>query len=153
VSAESRLRAQLAPAGEGLTLRVVVQPFCDFGPVMVPGLGRNRLVCVHEGHSLWCERQLSEERRWLAEVLAQLPMLDAELSPDQVVLLDQAEEALSVLDLLPQAPGVLAIDWPKGRTVSLQRVDGSQLSIKVGSGRDWLALEGELQLDEGRVLS
>jgi superfamily II DNA or RNA helicase len=153
VSPHSRLRAQLAPAGEGLTLRFVVQPFGDFGPVMVPGLGRNRLVCVHEGHSLWCERQLSEERRWLAEVLAQLPMLDAELSPDQVVLLDQAEEALGVLDLLPQVPGVAAIDWPKGRTVSLQRVDGSQLSIKVGSGRDWLALEGELQLDEGRVLS
>ncbi|TDM06116.1 MAG: DNA helicase [Ideonella sp. MAG2] len=151
--AESRLRAQLAPAGEGLTLRLVVQPFGDFGPLVVPGLGRSRMVCVHDGDNLWCERKLAEERRWLASVLEALPMLDPEHSPDQAVLLEEPEETLSALDRLPSLPGVVAIDWPKGRAVNIQQVHSQQMSITVGSGRDWLALEGEVQLDEDRVIS
>ncbi|WP_396267768.1 SNF2-related protein [Ideonella sp.] len=151
--AESRLRAQLAPAGEGLTLRLVVQPFGDFGPLVVPGMGRSRMVCVHDGDNLWCERNLGEERRWLASVLEGLPMLDPEHSADQPVLLDEPDEALSALDRLPGLPGVVAIDWPKGRAVNIQQVHSQQMSITVGSGRDWLALEGEVQLDEDRVIS
>lgn len=152
VPAESRLRAQLAPAGEGLSLRLVVQPFGDYGPLVVPGMGRARMVCVHEGESLWCERSLSEERRWLTSVLESLPMLDPEHSADQTVLLDTPDEALSALDQLPSQPGVAAIDWPKGRAVNIQQVHSQQMSITVGSGRDWLALDGEVQLDEGRVM-
>ena len=151
--AESRLRVQLAPAGEGLTLRLVVQPFGAFGPLVVPGMGRSRMVCIHDGESLWCERNLGEERRWLASVIEGLPMLDPEHSADQPVLLDTADEALSALDQLPGLPGVAAIDWPKGRAVHIQQVHSQQMSITVGSGRDWLALEGEVQLDEDRVIS
>ena len=153
VPAESRLRAQLAPVGEGLSLRLVVQPFGEFGPCMVPGMGRSRMVCVHEGDNLWCERSLSEERRWLASVLEGLPMLGPEHRMDEPVLLEDPEEALSALDHLTRLQGVMAVDWPKGRAVNIQHAHSAQMKITVGSGRDWLALEGELQLDEDRVIS
>ena len=42
VAAESRLRAELAPAGESLTLRLVAAPLGEAGPRLLPGSGRAR---------------------------------------------------------------------------------------------------------------
>jgi len=152
VTGDSRLRARLSPLGEGLQLQLVAQPFGDFGPAVTPGLGRARLMCMHEGLSLATERDLAAEQAHRLAVLDALPFLDPELGADAPWLLDDPEQALHAVELLPGLPGVAALDWPKGRPLRVQPLASAALTVNVASGRDWLALQGQAQLDEQRVL-
>ncbi len=152
VAGDSRLHARLTPQGEGLQLLLVAQPFGDFGPAVTPGQGRERLMCLHEGVSLATERDLAAEGRHRADVLAALPFLDPEQPPGQPWLLADAEEALAAVERLPALPGIAALAWPKGKPVRVLPLDGAAVQISVSSGRDWLGLSGEVQVEEGRVL-
>jgi superfamily II DNA or RNA helicase len=152
VAGDSRLHARLTPQGDGLQLLLVAQPFGDFGPAVTPGQGRERLMCLHEGLSLTTERDLQAEGRHRAAVIAALPFLDPEQSPDQPWLLADAEEALAAVERLPGLPGIAALAWPKGKPVRVLPVDGAAVQISVSSGRDWLAVSGEAHVEEGRVL-
>jgi superfamily II DNA or RNA helicase len=148
---ESRLRAQLSPQGDTLQLRLVVRPFGDFGPEVAPGQGRERLLTVHQGLNLATRRALAQEAAHLAELQAALPFL-GDNDGDNRWLLDDPEQALTVVERLPTLAGVVAVEWPKGQPVRVLTPQAQALSLQVGSGRDWLHLDGTLQLDEQRVL-
>ncbi|MCV2362529.1 DEAD/DEAH box helicase [Paucibacter sp. DJ1R-11] len=152
VAGDSRLHARLLPLGEGLQLQLVAQPFGNFGPAVTPGQGRARLMCMHEGVSLATERDLLAERTARAAVLEALPFLDPELAPESPWQLIDAEEALRAVEVLPGLPGIAALDWPKGKPLRVTPLASTSMTVGVSSGRDWLGLSGEAQLDESRVL-
>jgi len=152
VAGDSRLRARLSPLGEGLQLQLVAQPFGGFGPAVTPGAGRARLLCMHEGLSLATERDLAAEVEHRRAVLEAMPFLDPELPPDLPWLLTEPEEALRAVELLPGLPGIAALDWPKGKPLRVTALASSGVRVQVSSARNWLALQGEAQLDEQRVL-
>jgi superfamily II DNA or RNA helicase len=152
VAGDSRLHARLTPQGDGLQLLLVAQPFGDFGPAVTPGQGRERLMCLHEGLSLATERDLATEASHRAAVIAALPFLDPEQPADQPWLLADAEEALAAVERLPGLAAIAALAWPKGKPLRVLPVDGAAVQITVSSGRDWLAVNGEARVDEGRVL-
>jgi superfamily II DNA or RNA helicase len=149
---DSRLRAELAPAGESLTLRLVVAPLGSDGPRLAPGAGRLRLMAAVKGESLSTQRDLAAERAHVDAVLDALPFLDepGEGAPEWVI--DDPEQALAMVEVLPGLPGVAAVDWPKGRKVQVLTVDAPQLALRVHGQRDWFALSGRAQVDEERVL-
>lgn len=148
---DSRLRAQLSPQGDALQLRLVVRPFGDFGPEVAPGQGRERLLTVYQGLNLATRRALAQEAAHLAELHAALPFL-GDAGGDTSWLLDDPEQALTVVERLPTLPGVAAVEWPKGKPVRVLTPLAQALSLQVGGDRDWLQLDGTLQLDEQRVL-
>ena len=152
VPGDSRLRAQLSPQGESLQLRLVVMPFGSFGPAVAPGAGRERLMTLNEGLSLTTLRALETERAHWRAVLEALPFLDDGSAPDTGWLLDDPEEALRVVEALPALPAIAALDWPRGKPLRVVSVDSAALGVTVTSGRDWFALQGEVRVDEGRVL-
>jgi len=49
------------------------------------------------------------------------------------------------------AKTVAAIDWPRGKPVRVITPPGA-MKVSVGSGANWFAVDGELRIDEGRVL-
>ena len=151
VASESRLRAQLSPMGDGLQLRLLVQPFGSFGPAVLPGAGRARLIALHEGLSLSTERDLAAERAHLDSVLDALPALAGTDNGDASWLLEDPEAALAAVEQLPQLPAVAALDWPRGKPVRVITPPGA-MQVNVGSGTNWFAVDGELRIDEGRVL-
>ena len=151
VASESRLRAQLSPVGEGLQLRLLVQPFGGFGPAVLPGAGRARLIALHEGLSLSTERDLAAERAHLGTVLDALPFLAGTDNGDASWLLEDPEAALAAVEQLPRLPAVAALDWPRGKPVRVITAPGA-LQVSVGSGANWFSVDGELRIDEGRVL-
>ncbi|RQO60578.1 DNA helicase [Paucibacter sp. KBW04] len=153
VPGDSRLHAQLKPQGDGLQLQLVAQPFGTFGPAVTPGQGRAQLMCMHEGVSLTTERDLAAETAARQQVLEALPFLDPELSPASPWNLSDAEEALHAVEVLPGLSGIAALAWPKGKPLRVSPVNSTAVTVQVSSGRDWLALNGEAQLDEQRVLS
>ncbi len=153
LGSEARLRALLSPQGPALQLRLVAQPFGDYGPVVLPGQGRERLLTLHEGLNLATQRQLAQEAAHLQTVLDALPALAGAETGDCTWLLEDPEQALALLELLPQLPAVRDIAWPRGKPVRVQALLAGALRVNVKSGADWLGLNGELQLSEGRVLS
>ncbi|MCK6508215.1 SNF2-related protein, partial [Myxococcota bacterium] len=48
---------------------------------------------------------------------------------------------------------VRAVEWPKGQPVRVHAPQGKAFATTLASRRGWLELQGELRLDEGRVLS
>ena len=152
VGAEPRLRALLSPQGDGLQLRLLVQPFGSFGPAVLPGLGRPRLLTLHEGLNLATQRDLAAESAHLASVLDALPQLTGSESADSTWSLEDPETALAVLEQLPQLSAIASVDWPRGKPVRIQAVAAHALQLTVKSGADWLGIHGELQLEEGRVI-
>ena len=152
VPSEPRLRAQLSPQGDGLQLRLLVQPFGTHGPVLVPGRGRPRLLTLHQGLNLNTERRLDEEAQNLAAVIEELPFLQGGASDDSTWLLADPEDALAVVERLPRLAAVAGVDWPRGKPVRVVAAETAALKTSVSSGADWFGIDGELKIDEHRVL-
>jgi superfamily II DNA or RNA helicase len=179
VPADARLVARLEPRGDALELQLLVRPFGGYGPVLAPGSGRERLHTVHGGTSLATARDLAAERGHLAAVLAALPFLGDEMPPDARWSIDDGEQALAAVQTfgawaetettpdapdaaqVPHAPAepsaslapVRLLEWPKGQRLKVIDAEGAAFSGTLASGRGWFELQGELRLDEDRVLS
>jgi len=155
--AESRLRAELQPVGDGLQLRLVVAPFgADYatvGPRLIPGRGRARVVATLKGESVGVQRDLKLERQHLEYVLDACPMLP-ELPQDAPCewLLDTADDALALVERLQPHTSILALDWPQGRPMRVASGALDQLMLKVKTHENWLALDGKLKVDEELVV-
>ena len=152
VACESRLRAQLSPVGDGLQLRLQVQPFGDHGPAVAPGRGRARLLTLHKGLNLSTERDLASEKAHLAAVIEALPFLQGTQSDDTTWLLADPEDALAAVERLPALPAVAGVDWPRGKPVRVVAVASQALQASVKSGADWFGIDAEIRIDEQRVL-
>jgi superfamily II DNA or RNA helicase len=167
VASDARLVAQLQPRGDALRLVLAVRPFGDFGPMPAPGRGRARLMTMHGGVSLTTERDLAAERDNLSAVLESLPFLggadgDSAASGDSAGaeaswLLEDPEQALAAVEVLGRMAGeqgpLRALEWPKGQPLRVHAPDAKAFSATLRSERDWFAVDGELRVDEQRVLS
>lgn len=150
---ETLLRAELAPLGAGLALRLAVTPLGPRGPRLAPGAGRVRLMVKHQGESLCTERDLPAELAHLRTIFEAVPML-VPLAPDDGELsweLPDPEIALAVLEGLGGLPDAVAIEWPRGKEVRLVHADIAQLGVRVVTENQWFRLEGELSVAEGLV--
>jgi superfamily II DNA or RNA helicase len=148
VPGASELRAELTPLGDGVRLRLVAAPFGADGPRLVPGHGRPRMIAPVGGETLAVQRDLAAERAHLAAVLDACPPLAGAAVDEATFDIAEADDALALLEALPRLPAVQALDWPAGRAVSVAPVGSAQLQVRVQSQRDWLALSGQVQVDE-----
>ena len=154
IAAESRLRAELAPVGDSLMLRLVVAPLGVDGPRLMPGSGRARIMAAVKGETIGTQRDLKAERSFLDEVLAAFEFLDQPGHGDMVCewQVDEPEKALGLVEALPRMPAIHAVDWPRGQPVRIITVDSARLALQVRTERDWFKLQGSASLDEGLVL-
>ena len=151
VASDSRLRAELAPLGERLSLRLVVAPLGIDGPRLPPASGRKRLMAAIGGETVGTERDLEAERAHLDSVLDALPFLDSG-ADDMEWIIEDPEQALGLVEILPTLSAIAAVDWPKGKSVRVLMLDVRQMGIKVSRERDWFRVSGQANLDQGLVL-
>ena len=154
IPTESRLRAELAPVGESLMLRLVVAPLGADGPRLMPGAGRARVMAAVRGETVGTQRDLQTERALLDEVLAAFDFLDPPGRSEVVCewQIDAADNALGLVEALPRMAAIQAVDWPRGQPVRVISVGSVQLALQVRTERDWFKLAGSANLDEGLVL-
>ena len=154
VPADARLRAELSPQGEALNVRLVVAPLGLAGPRLAPGHGRARLLAAVEGETLGAQRDLALERSHLDTVLDACPQLATSLDSGQNEwLIESPDEALALLERLPALNALAGIDWPQGKAVRVDAAGVGQLKVSLRSGREWLALQGGVEVDESQVMS
>ena len=180
VDADSRLHLHLQPAGEGLMLEWYVRPFSvteqlandkadhadqnknqtdgsdmlarDQGPMFRPGEGGSTVLAEIDSKRLQAKRDLQREKHTLQNLIDQcaLPVTVSEGG----CLLENSEFSLEVLLQLQEMDEHVVLSWPKGKQIKLLREQGvEQLSARVSKERDWFALEGELQLENGDVIA
>ena len=159
VQPDARLRAELAPQGDGVSLRLVVAPLGPDGPRIAAGSGRSRLVAMVGGETVGAQRDLAQERAHLDAVLDACPMLDPPAAGGIACewLVDAADDALALVEQLHAlcASGgvVTALDWPAGKAIRVDTATLAQLHVQVRSATDWLALQGGVSIDESLVFS
>ena len=153
VVADSRLRAELSPRGGALFIRLVVAPLGVSGPRLAPGHGRSRLLAAVDGETLSAPRDLALERSHLDEVLDACPMLEPLADGGAQWLIEPPDDALALLESLPDLAAISGIDWPSGKPVRVEAVGVTHLKVQVRSGREWLALQGGIAVDEAQVIS
>ena len=153
VAAESRLRAELSPAGESVVLRLVAAPLGAEGPRLTPASGRVRVIHLQDKESIGTRRVLAEERAQVDAVLHALPELD-DRADDTFYewTITDPDAALNVIEQLPKLDAIAGIDWPKGKPVRVVTLNAAHVAINVKSERDWFRVSGSAAVDENLVM-
>ncbi|NLB07949.1 MAG: DEAD/DEAH box helicase, partial [Desulfobulbaceae bacterium] len=155
VPADPRPRVHLLPHGIGFRLEILVRPLDTGGPYLRPGEGAVSLMADVAGSRCLAERDLVEERRRAGALERSLPVLATLPELDGQWYAATPEEALPVLVELREAVarGEALVEWPEGEKFKLSRpVSAADLNLRLGSGDRWFTVEGELRVDDERVL-
>ncbi|WP_331832909.1 DEAD/DEAH box helicase [Pseudomonas sp. LH21] len=151
--ADTRLYAHLLPLAEGLRLQLLVRPLAE-SSWFRPGQGAQNLLGERDGKPLQVCRDLAGERQTLQQVLHACPGLANANSDGQEWQLDQPQDALQVLGELHALDGsLLHCVWPEGERLRIKgRVNLDALKLGLRKQGDWFILQGEVALDDGKVL-
>ena len=151
--ADATLYAHLLPLQAGLRLQLLVRPLPE-GSWFRPGHGAENLLGEQDGKAIQVCRDLNAERQALQHVLENCPGLALAESDGQEWQLEQAEDALQLLSELQALDGErLQCVWPEGERMRIKAKSGlGQLKLGFKQQGDWFVLQGEISLDDGRVL-
>lgn len=160
VEATSVLRAELTPHGLGLTLQLSAVPFGEFGPRIMPGHGQDRITTVHKGVPLSTIRCLDTELANLQALINAAPVLNdsaQESDPSNATsgswLLEDPQDALSVVEALGEMASTIITEWPKGKPLRISASSNGAFTLSAVSNGDWLDVDGQLEVDGGEVMS
>lgn len=147
---------QISPQGsESLRLSIVVRPFGASGPLLRAGKGTETIVAELDGRHLQTVRRLDEEKRLASIVRERLLAIDSADGADDEWIIRDPEDCLQALvDLRDlQEQNVVIVEWPQGETFKLSRsLSFDRVAIAVRSTADWFEIDGELRIDEERVI-
>lgn len=151
--ADARLYAHLLPLAEGIRLQLLVRPLAE-GSWLRPGQGAENLLGERDGKPLQVSRDLKGERQALQQVLQVCPGLANAYSHGQEWQLDEPQHALQVLSELHAIDGTqLHCIWPDGERMRIKARPGlKQLKLGMRKQGDWFVLQGNITLDDGKVL-
>lgn len=151
--ADTRLYAHLLPLAEGVRLQLLVRPLTE-GSWFRPGHGSKNLLGERDGKPLQVSRDLAGEKKALQVVLECCPGLAYAESDGQEWQLDQPQHALQLLSELHALDGEqLHCIWPEGERMRIKGRSGlSQLNLGLRQQGDWFLLQGNITLDDGKVL-
>ena len=153
IPADATLYAHLLPLQAGLRLQLLVRPLAE-GGWLRPGHGAENLLGERDGKAVQACRDLAGERQALQRVLDACPGLARADSDGQEWQLDQAQDALQLLSELHALDGQqLQCVWPEGERMRIKAKPGlGQLKLGLKQQGDWFVLQGEIRLDDGKVL-
>jgi len=153
VDGDARLYAHLLPLSEGLRLQLLVRPQAD-GSWFRPGQGAANLACEQDGRPVQIRRNLQDERARLQSLLEHCPTLADGDGDGHEWRFDNASDALQLLTELHALPeGLVTSVWPEGERMRIRARPGmGSMRLSVQRQGDWFALQGEMTLDDGRVL-
>ncbi len=154
VKADSRIRVQLLPLGDGLKAELFAKPFGDHPPYCKPGKGGKTLISNEKGVQLQVTRNINQEQEYENTLLQQLQSLETIDMSDDLISFDDPRDSLHLLDILGVYQEICIVEWPEGERFKIRGSAGiSNLNIRVKSKTNWFELEGELTVDENTVVS
>ncbi len=152
VPASATPHLQLLPMGEGLRIKLLSRPFDQVGPYFTPGTGGTTVIAEIGGTRKLTTRDMEAELSRARQVMERCPVL-LEIEPeDHEWLLEEPEDCLEVL-LAMQSLTDVVVEWPEGEKFKLTSSIGlNHFNINLNRQRDWFAVEGDVKIDQNRVL-
>ncbi|HEU4853212.1 MAG TPA: DEAD/DEAH box helicase [Telluria sp.] len=153
IAADPRMHVHLVPYQQGLKVQVLVRPLPD-ASYYAPGSGAEVVLADLDGVRTQARRDLTAERESQRQLLAACTALEAGELEHGEWLLGQPLDCLELVDQLQRLdPGKVVIAWPEGEKFRVSKnTSKSTMRVSVKRDKDWFAVEGELEVDEGRVL-
>jgi len=157
VAADARLHLHLLPYQQGLRIRILVRPLLDAGPYLRPGDGAESVIADVGGVRMEARRSLNAERDAERQLLADLRALEAAEDEHGEWLLGSPIACLELLAELQELqelhPGRVIVGWPEGESFRVsKKVSSKSVRIKIRRDKDWFAANGEVRVDENRVM-
>jgi len=155
VEADSRICVHLLPVGDGFHVEPYVKPFKIVPPYVKPGQGETHLIGALDGQRTATTRDLKAEKESLKNLREQVSILKNTRLRENVWTLEDAEVCLQLLlELKPlvEQESIL-LEWPRGEKLRVDSVVGfDQFRLSVRDGASWFELDGELRVNEDKVL-
>ncbi|MDL2221391.1 DEAD/DEAH box helicase [Parabacteroides sp. OttesenSCG-928-N08] len=154
VKADERLRVQLLPLGDGLKAEIFAKPFGTHPPYVKPGKGGQVLIANENHTQLQVKRNLTKEREYESILMNAIQQLGSFEINDGLISFDDPRDSLFLLEELTKHQEIAVVEWPEGERFKVRGVvDFSNMKLKIKSNVDWFGLEGELRVDEEKVIS
>jgi superfamily II DNA or RNA helicase len=153
IAAASQPHVHLLPFGEGLKVEILVRPFATGGPYYRPGVGGERVIAEIDGKRLQARRELRQERRQAAQIVAAVPTLSRQEAGNGEWILNDPADCLEALLELQNLGDQAVLEWPEGEKFKVSgQASLQQLRLTIKRHRDWFSATGELRLEDGQVM-
>jgi superfamily II DNA or RNA helicase len=154
VEADSRLHVHLLPYQQGLRMQVLVRPLPDAGAYYAPGSGAESVIGDVNGVRMEAKRHLNGEREAERQLVGACHALEHAEQEHGEWLLGQPLQCLElVAELQELEREQVVVAWPDGEPFRVsRRVDSKSVRINIKRDKDWFAADGEVQVDENRVM-
>jgi SNF2 family DNA or RNA helicase len=155
VAADMRLHLHLLPYQQGLRVRVLVRPLPDAGPYLQPGDGAESIIADVNGVRTEAKRNLNAEREAERQLLADCRALENAEDEHGEWLLGQPFHCLELLTELQELDASrVVIAWPEGESFRIvKKVSSKSVRLNIRRDKDWFAANGEVQVDENKVMN
>ena len=154
ITADGRLHVHLLPYHQGLRMRILVRPLPDTGAYYAPGSGAERVIADFNGVRTEARRDLNAEREAERQLVASCPALEGAEEEHEEWLLGAPLHCLELVSQLQELdPERVVIAWPEGEPFRVsKKVSASAVRLNIKRDKDWFAANGEIVVDENRVL-
>jgi superfamily II DNA or RNA helicase len=154
VAADSRLHVHLLPYQQGLRMQVLVRPLPDAGAYYAPGSGAESVIGDVNGVRMEAKRSLNGEREAERQLVGACHALEHAEQEHGEWLLGTPLQCLElVAELQELERDKVLVAWPDGEPFRVSRkVESKSVRLTIKREKDWFAADGEIQVDEGKVL-
>ena len=154
VEADPRLHVHLLPYQQGLKMQVLVRPLPGAGAYYPPGSGAESVIADVNGARVEARRNLNAEREAERQLIGACHSLEQAESEHGEWLLGQPVPCLELLTELQELdPAKVLVAWPEGESFRVgKKVDSKSVRLTIKRDKDWFAANGEVQVDETRIL-
>ncbi len=154
VEADSRIRVQLLPFGDGLKAELFAKPFGTLPPYCKPGKGGTVLITDDHGQQLQVKRDLSKELELVNALMNDIQSLESLDISDELIAFDEPMDSLHLLDILTAHQDKCVVEWPEGEKYKIRgSANFSNLNLRLKSKSNWFELQGELKVNEETVIT
>jgi len=157
-TANNKLVINIQPYQEGLVFTCIVMPLGEEGPAFKPAIGAKHISALIKHERLTTSRDLAFEQELLERLDVLCPAFQT--MADNQLKVSEPQDAYEVLLKLEdiskqeQASLPLLLRWPKGKTLSLSpELQTQHLQLAMYRQNEWFNLQGELQLDDDKVIA
>jgi superfamily II DNA or RNA helicase len=154
VEADARLHVHLRPYQQGLRMQVLVRPLPDAGPYYRPGDGAESVIADVAGVRTEARRGLNAERESERHLVgACLALEHAEFEHGEWLLAQPLRCLELVAELQALDPATVVVAWPDGESFKVsKRAEAKSVRINIKRDKDWFAVDGEVRIDEDKVI-
>jgi SNF2 family DNA or RNA helicase len=154
VEADGRLHVHLLPYQQGLKMQVLVRPLPGAGAYYPPGSGAESVIADVNGARVEARRNLNAEREAQRQLVGACHALEqAELEHGEWLLGQPLQCLELVTELQELDPQQVVIAWPEGESFRVtKKVASKSVRLTIKRDKDWFAANGEIQVDENKVL-